>query len=384
MAWTLRNATNYLDLLNQVRQFTQKAFSAGAVTAGGGNTGDGTVYGASASENSVAETWTITCTTGGGNGTAVFSVSGSVSGAQASATAGIPYSINETSFAIISGDTDFVATDSFTYSIAASTAKWVQDRWNTDWDGSGGYELIQHGTGSGTDEIYVGYQSRSDYSTYYNLSGAGMTGYVSGNDYNLQPGFQESFTLLNNSTIPFYCIFDGYHIKIASVFTTTNSGGSYLGWNEPYASPSQWTYPMFVGGSYNSAAGLIGDTSSNHTQYWADSPINAYVFDATVVRSGIKIYPRDYSQFTSWRAGIEGNMRLYPATPVHEGSTNVFGPLRGVYWPTPYTPSDAVLGEGDIVFGTPVGGVDVAVCVTLRDVFRTGAGNIGALELLGD
>ena len=130
MAWTKRTVTNHQDFLDTLRQFTQKEFAAGTVTPGT-NTGDGDLYNPSASENSVAETWTITCTTAGGNDVAVFSVSGSASGAQVSATAGVPYSIDEVSFIIIAGTVDFAVSDSFSFAVASSTAEWVQDRWGT-------------------------------------------------------------------------------------------------------------------------------------------------------------------------------------------------------------------------------------------------------------
>lgn len=131
MAWKKGTATDFLDFIDKIESFCTKTLFAGTVSAGGGNTGDGIVYGASATDDSVAETWTLTCTTGGGNGVAIFSVSGSVSGAQANATCGEPYSIAETSFTILGGAADFVATDSFTFAVASGTAEYTVKRGNS-------------------------------------------------------------------------------------------------------------------------------------------------------------------------------------------------------------------------------------------------------------
>jgi hypothetical protein len=135
MSWRKGTATNFIDFITKVKTFATKEMFAGTVTPDVGNTGDGIVYGASGTENSVAETWTLVCTTGGGNGTAVFSVTGSVSGAKAAATAGTPYSIAEVSFTILSGGTDFEVGDEFSFDVAAGDAKYetVRERDTNDY-----------------------------------------------------------------------------------------------------------------------------------------------------------------------------------------------------------------------------------------------------------
>jgi len=59
-----------------------------------------------------AETWTLTCTTGGGVGVGIFSVTGSVSGAKAAATVGTAYDNGQIAFTILAGVTAFIAGDS--------------------------------------------------------------------------------------------------------------------------------------------------------------------------------------------------------------------------------------------------------------------------------
>lgn len=375
MAWMIGTASDYKDCLDQVRQFTQKAFAAGAITPGGGNTGDGVIYGASASHNSVSETWTITATSATN-----FTVSGSVSGAQVDATVGTPYSIDEVSFIINDGDAAFVATDSFTFPVAGSTAEWVQDRWDTDYDGSGGYELIQHGIGGGSDEVYVGYNTKTDASTYWNWLITGLTGYVPANDMINQPGYFPYYDCLNNSSsFPFTCIFTSRHIKVMPIIGAVY-GGTYAGWILPHATPSQWDYPMFCGGSSDDVGQLLGGTEDEHTLYWnafSDEKSGA-VLDISVWNEINTFNPRHYGDFANFRPTQDDLMLLYPAVPIHEASNNVYGALEGVYYPTPFIPSTGLLTEGDVISTAD------ATALCFRDITRAGAGNIIAMDLMGD
>ena len=68
----------------------------------------------------VAETWTLTCTTGGGSGTAQFSVVGSVSGAKANATVGTAYANTGIGFTITGGTIASVVGDTFTIILTAN------------------------------------------------------------------------------------------------------------------------------------------------------------------------------------------------------------------------------------------------------------------------
>lgn len=373
--WMKGNSSDYKDCLDQVRQFTQKAFAAGAVTPGGGNTGDGEVYGASAGTSSVAETWTLTATSATN-----FTVSGSVSGAQADATVGVPYSIPEVSFIINAGATPFVSSDDFTFGTAVSTAEWVQDRWDTDYDGNGGRELIQHGIGASADEIYVGYNTKTNDSTYWNWLVTGLTGYEVSNDMATQPGYFPYYDCMNNSSsFDFYCIATSRHIKVIPVIGAVY-GGSYAGWLLPHATPSQWTYPMYCGGSTDTVSETLGGALDRHTLYWAafSDEFSGAVLDMSVWNEINRFSPRQYGDFEDWRPTLDGEMVLYPAVPIHEGSTNVYGALEGVYYPTPFVPSTGLLTDEDIISTAST----TAIC--LRDLTRPGAGTLVAMDLMGD
>jgi len=127
-------ASSHKDLMNKVRQFITGYGT--FPTPGYVGTGDGPISDVASPPPSLAETWTITCNLGGGTGVATFTVSGSVSGAQADATVGEFYdgAGGLFEFLIKDGPIDFVITDVFTVIItegAMITAgqEWAQDRW---------------------------------------------------------------------------------------------------------------------------------------------------------------------------------------------------------------------------------------------------------------
>lgn len=128
-------ANDHKDLMNKVRQFIT-GYGTFPVP-GFAGVGDGTISDVNSPPPSLSETWTITCNLGGGTGVATFTVSGSVSGAQADATVGEFY---ETAgklfeFLIKDGPIDFVIADVFTVVITegamiTASEEWLQDRWS--------------------------------------------------------------------------------------------------------------------------------------------------------------------------------------------------------------------------------------------------------------
>ncbi len=127
-------ATDHKDLMNKVRQFIT-GYGTFPVP-GYVGTGDGPISDVASPPPSLSETWTITCNLGGGTGVATFTVSGSVSGAQADATVGEFYdgAGGLIEFLIKDGPIDFIITDVFTVIITegamiTSVEEWGQDRY---------------------------------------------------------------------------------------------------------------------------------------------------------------------------------------------------------------------------------------------------------------
>jgi len=109
------------------------------------------------------------------------------------------------------------------------------------------------GTGSGSDNIFVGIQKFADaFNDNYAWILQGYTGYVGGAGFNNQPGAiptnQPALPLWNN-TIPYWFVASGRRfIVVAKVSTLYMS--CYCGYIIPYAVPaSQWPYALAIGGS---------------------------------------------------------------------------------------------------------------------------------------
>jgi len=378
MAWAKRNATDFKDCLDQINDFATKTLFAGAVTPGGGNTGDGVVYGASGSEHSVdGETWTLECTTGGGDEVAVFSVTGSDAGVQVAATSGVPYSIDRVSFIILAGDTDWVAggtPDSFTFSTSTGTAKWTTEESDL---ASSQQHIILNGVGGGSDEIFAGFRTQSDDATYFNMEVTGFSGYVATSDYEDQPGYKSYYACMSNSSFDFYIVTTSRHIKIIPIVGVVYEGG-YTGWFLPTATASQYSYPQFVGGSTDLADQTINDTGAQHTNYWAgldEYNASGSVNDGSEWREIPKLSPISYGEFENWIKDIDDNRRLYAATLLNENQIDIYGTLEGIYYITngdnALTPQD-VITDGDKGY------------IVFRDVTRPGAGNVAVFDLMGD
>ena len=130
MPWTRISVTDFGDAADKLAEFLTRPKRADTPVPNGSNVGNGVVFGASSAIDSVDETWTLVCTTGGGNGVGIFSVTGSVSGAQTAVTVGEPYWNGLCSFTIIGGTVDFTTgiPDDFTFAIAAGTPTWEEQR----------------------------------------------------------------------------------------------------------------------------------------------------------------------------------------------------------------------------------------------------------------
>ena len=130
MPWTRISVTDFGDAADKLAEFLTRPKRADTPVPNGANVGNGVMFGTSSAIDSVDETWTIVCTTEGGNGVGIFSVTGSISGAQTAATVGEPYWNGLCSFTIIGGTVDFTTAtpDDFTFAIAAGTPTWEAQR----------------------------------------------------------------------------------------------------------------------------------------------------------------------------------------------------------------------------------------------------------------
>jgi len=130
MAWEGAYTADYRDLLLRLKEMiTGYPLITTPVRSGDG---DGIIYGIHTASDATVETWTITCTDV--NVPATFSVVGSVSGAQGTATVDTLYSNSELSFTLKAGSVPFSAGDSFVFSVVTNdlvglAQTWIVERW---------------------------------------------------------------------------------------------------------------------------------------------------------------------------------------------------------------------------------------------------------------
>lgn len=400
MAYKTGTATSYRDLLRIVRRFVTGRAQPGAITQTG--TGNGLLTLLEPGVAAPSETWTITCTAAAVNA-GTFGVTGSVSGAQPAATVGVAYVNALLNFTLTDGTVDFIVGDQFVVAVIASGMiageRWVDDRWI---DGATTQELLLHGPGlAGTDAIYCGFYSYQDTGVpYYFIDVMGHIGYVGANDFYSQPGripageFYPGVTL-TNTAMTYWLVASGRRIVLVAKVGTIYEA-LYAGFMLPYATPGQYPYPLFIGGSMTGEYG--GRASSNATvdhRIFVD-PGNAingatdttarlrapdgtwkafqnrYV-DTTVAAYDGSTLPYNYINLATVREAVDG--LVYPLTPIvlmHSaaGVSNIYGELDSCYH---------VSGFGNAAENlVNVGGIDHLV---IPNVFRTGVADFWALKL---
>lgn len=254
---------------------------------------------------------------------------------------------------------------------------WTVKRWDTsavDGESLAIHELIMEGEGlSSTDEIFVGlrtYQSVNN--DYYNIEIAGFTGYVPGNTFETQPGYSGSRAIpLWNQAIPYWLLVNGNRIALAAKVETVYEH-FYLGKFLPYATPSQFPYPVVVGGMLN---GTPATRYSDNNQSWP------YAGSTSVLV--MRFVDGLWRQPDCWPFNSDDPATSVPVTfrdtggeyglmPIvlNDSDPNVFGELDGVFHLT---------GFNNAVENTLT--IDAINYVVMRDVWRTGFNDYIAMRL---
>ncbi|MCO1335465.1 hypothetical protein MO867_14090 [Microbulbifer sp. OS29] len=117
-------ATNHIDLLDQVVRLVTGSGVVSNLSYSG--TGNGQLHNPDAHPAAVTESWSITCTDA--TAPAIFSVQGSVSGLQSSATVGTHYDNALVLFDLSAGDSDFQVGDKFVFDVTAGEMP-ADERW---------------------------------------------------------------------------------------------------------------------------------------------------------------------------------------------------------------------------------------------------------------
>lgn len=406
MAYHVGIASDYLNLQQRIRQFLTGKPMAENEEPDISNTGDGYLKNLHPRSAAIAETWTITCTTGGGDGVGIFSVTGSVSGVQPAATVGTQYLETYLQFIILTGPTDYAIGDEFTFNVVDNPIPAVQ-QWTELKFTPGSLQAGNNGMNSdpaagaehanemyfrapglaGADEIYVNMCSfYSEGSDYYNLGFTGALGFETNDTYSQQPNKSTNVSMaLWQFQIPYWIIADGRRF-IITCKVSTNYMSTYCGWFLPYGTPQEYPYPMYISSCLNGLSGTRWSSESHNHRSFFD-PYTGYVY--TVEGTWLQIQNK-YNSSNTEASGSDSNIwpytqnlvsgirqspgDVYPMLPMvihtNQNGGNVYGELTGCYW----TPGFANASENTVV----VGGIDHVV---FQDVYRTSNQDYYALKL---
>jgi hypothetical protein len=195
-------------------------------------------------------------------------------------------------------------------------------------------ELILHGIGlSGTDNIYIGFRAYQDQGAdYYNLSVAGFTGYVSGNTFITQPGYIESGVPAHNNRIDYWLCVNAQRIAFGLKVGTPVYESGYTGKFLPYATPSQYPYPMVVGGMLSGVpATRFSDTTHSMPYKGNRAGLRMRFVDGSWKQPESWPWNNTYVASTTQLRDTGSNYQLLPVV-LNDSALNVYGELDGIFF----------------------------------------------------
>ena len=363
-------------------------------------TGTGTINYLDGGVGAPSETWTITLTGGG----TTFTVSGSVSLAQASGTVGVNYTTTGStltsllSFVIEDPGSNFINGDIFTVTATvngiAPADVWVLDAWNnfdlfTDQiDGA----LWWHGEGDGTQAIYAGIRLDDNPGDQaWNWAHRCSTGYSGSQTWSVQPGVSlEYFSSFFNSDMLYWFIGNGRRYCVSAKVGSTFHA-MYQGLFLPFGSPTEFPLPICNIGEEDARTSHTNTNANFNSFCFADfsGQVRNVAGAWMIIRKSssgagiIQLWPNttSYGAFNVWdnhENFDSGDNQLFPIVLV-EGptggtgaplTTTTFGVLDGVRRVTGFgAVSETVL---------TIGGNDH---VMFHNIFRVDREDFWAMEM---
>lgn len=233
-------------------------------------------------------------------------------------------------------------------------------------------ELIIKGIGlSGTEEIFVGIKTYYNIDAdVYNLTIGGFTGYLPGSTFETQPGFMVASVPAHNSRIDYWLLVNAQRIVCAMKVGTPVYESFYIGKFFPYARPTQYPYPMYIGGSLTANA-LTRFSETIHSMPYKGGAVATQKVRSLAGWVANYVQPYNSSALCGAYGQIRDNSAIYHLLPVelYDGE-NVYGVLDGVYH---------ISGFNNAVENTLVIGGNTYVVI--QDVWRTGHSDYYALRL---
>ncbi len=229
-------------------------------------------------------------------------------------------------------------------------------------------ELILMAPGlSGEEQIYCGFKCYHDVALdVYNLTVAGYTGYVPGNDFYTQPGAMYSGIPTHNQRIDYWITANAQRMVLGMKVGTPVYEHAYIGYGLTRALPSQYPYPLVCAGMLN-AAPYTRFSETTHSMPYKGITANMRLR----FNSGVWLQPATwpwnqpiiYSKTTtSDNNQVRDTEGVYPLLPIILMDANgIYCELDGVF---------AISGFDNVTENTfVIGDVDYVV---LQDVARNG------------
>lgn len=394
----------HLALLRALVAYAGGKSSVGTVTYSG--TGDGLIDDIDGGVDAPSETWTIAFTDANN-----YTVTGSVSGAQAGGSVGNNYTTSGDpltsliSFRIDAGATPFVSSDAFTIpvtvgALSGQAEQWVLDRWSPFTTAGNGFNaiddiatagttgaLIWHGQGNGDESFPAGIQPiATPASQIWNWKMRAYTGFSPTHTWDANLGASDApvYKALWDNDMTYWFVVNARRIVVATVVSTTMHT-CYMGAMLPFASPAEWPFPMCIVAEKDDEEAWNSNDSQFTQGIMSAANDNGYLRDQAGVwldfdGNQVACFP-----FNSDMRGVWDNMenhpnddnQLIPLTLVSSTSTSAplstnhtFGVLDGCFAVTGFniTPQTVLT----------INSVDYLV---INDIFRTERDDFWALRL---
>jgi len=288
---------------------------------------------------------------------------------------------------------------------------------------SGNEELILQLPGSGSDEIIFGMRCYSFVAEdRYGWELQGMTGFNNTLSFHEMPGTialstnppclpLHKNTPSDSNTIKYWFVMNTRRIIIVAKIGSTYQS-NYMGFILPYGIPTQWPYPLMVGGSTNRVTNIFApdfgiplrfsDTTWQTAAYWYNRVDDNAIGTACLREpGGVYLRFRNQSQssdgehnsgwtgtwpyterfndfggdayqgFDNMRTTLDGSYTLQPIMYINGSTDNVYGELDGV---------KHVSGFGNAPENTITVGTDD--WLVIPNITRNGTGEISAVKLV--
>jgi hypothetical protein len=222
---------------------------------------------------------------------------------------------------------------------------WVTQRFTTN---STYRELIVKSLGlSGTEEIYLGIKTYQDVGAdYYNITVAVMTGYVSGNSFEAQPGYFARSVPAHNNSITYFLTANAQRIVGCIKVGTPVYEHFYIGKFYPYARPGEYPSPLCLAAMLGAGSTARFSEVSHRFPYHGRTAAQLFIRSQAGAWPQPAVYPFQHASGSGSNTLAESAGEcLVPAGDYYQleplimmeyhsdtNPTNVWGELDGVHF----------------------------------------------------